>query len=101
MFRFPNIKPAPIASAAQLCVDCERWFDLSAAEIAALLKHWQLVQTEGAPFATCACRHCNKEQIAVLPGKYDKPNTPRERCSVQHVVLAGRVETKHGLRRGA
>lgn len=90
MFNYPDTKRAPIKSVAQLCLYCNRWFDLSAAEIANLHKNWTALVPDsaiGVPFSMCNCRHCGKQQIAILPGKYDRPNMPRKRCTVQHVVL--------------
>lgn len=89
MFNYPNLKPANIKTAEQFCTGCNKWYKLPADAIAKLQSDWTASAKKPdtlLPFRTCVCTHCDTEQIAVMVGKYDKPNTPKRRCSVQCIT---------------
>lgn len=76
----------PIKAIEQYCVKCSKWFKLPTDVV-------QQLQTDRTskglrPFRQCSCTHCKHEQIAVRVGKYDAPNTPKSKCSVQFVTTA-------------
>ena len=89
MFRFPNIKPARIASVDQFCSHCNQWFSFPKADVKKLSDRWNTPPTAGfnfQPTLMVVCKNCKKDVISIIPGKYDRPNAPLNRCSVQHVV---------------
>lgn len=85
MFKYPGIAPKPIATAAQVCVYCNQWFTLPKAACDTLHKWW-VNESKGHSFEHVNCSHCKASNLLISVGKYDRPNSSKERCAVQHVV---------------
>lgn len=72
-WKFAISNRAKLSKSEQLCIGCRKWFD-NTTVIKSLLDTAHERQSRGetgVPVIFCACSHCCKSQIAIMPGKYD------------------------------
>ena len=89
MFKYPSDKLTTIVASEQHCIKCNRWFKLDDKVIKQLNKDVKKLNKPGfnmVPFRDAVCTHCGTKQIAIHPGKYDRPNSSKRSCSVQFVT---------------
>lgn len=78
--------PAPVRTIEQKCRSekCGKWFSVARLFVQKLETDWK----QGVTFnRVVLCTHCFTEQMLLPIGSADAPETPRERCKVQYIVL--------------